>query len=76
MPAHSAFTRRVAASAVAAATPAPTSAAPTATHVYAGEPDARQSSAVDAPVSRFRPTYRALTPSEKELHDHLKSKAV
>jgi hypothetical protein len=46
------------------------------THVFEGTPDARQSDSVDAPVSRFRPTYRALTPEEKALHDALKAKAV
>ena len=42
------------------------------THVYGGKPDDRQSSDVNHPVSRFRPTYRALTDAEKELHDKLK----
>lgn len=45
-------------------------------HVFKGEPDARQSDQVDHPVSRFRPTYRALTDEEKAQHDALKSKAV
>lgn len=45
-------------------------------HVFQGEPDQRQSAAVDHPVSRFRPTYRALRDDEKALHDELKSKAV
>ena len=36
-------------------------------HVYEGQPDARQSDKIDHPVSRFRPTYRALTPDEKEI---------
>lgn len=44
--------------------------------VFEGKPDARQSSDVAHPVSRFRPTYRALTDDEKALHDALKSKAV
>lgn len=44
--------------------------------VFEGKPDARQSSDVNHPVSRFRPTYRALTDDEKALHDALKSKAV
>ena len=48
----------------------------TPTHVYAGTPDARQSDKIDHPVSRFRPTYRALTPDEKALHDALKDKAA
>ena len=45
------------------------------THVYEGAPDARQSSNVAEPVSRFRPRYRALTDDEKALHDAIKSKA-
>ncbi len=44
-------------------------------HVYEGQPDARQSADVAHPVSRFRPTYRALTDDEKALHDQIKSKA-
>ena len=44
-------------------------------HVYAGQPDGRQAAAIDAPVSRFRPTYRALTPEEKALHDTIKVQA-
>lgn len=44
--------------------------------VFEGKPDARQSADVAHPVSRFRPTYRALTDDEKALHDALKSKAV
>ena len=46
------------------------------TNVYEGAPDGRQQSSVDAPVSRFRPTYRALTDAEKALHDEIKNKAV
>jgi N12 class adenine-specific DNA methylase len=46
-----------------------------AQHVFAGEPDARQSSQVDHKVSRFRPTYRALTTDEKTLHDRIKDLA-
>jgi hypothetical protein len=45
-------------------------------NVFAGKPDARQSDKTDAPVSRFRPTYRALSDDEKALHDELKTKAV
>lgn len=30
---------------------------------------------VAAPVSRFRPRYRALTDAEKELHDAIKTQA-
>jgi hypothetical protein len=44
-------------------------------NVFDGKPDARQSDRVDHPVSRFRPTYRALTPEEKALHDLIKLKA-
>ena len=46
------------------------------TNVFEGPADGRQSAAVDHPVSRFRPTYRALTDDEKGLHDQIKSKAV
>lgn len=45
-------------------------------NVFEGAPDARQSASTDHPVSRFRPTYRALTDEEKALHDALKAKAV
>ena len=45
-------------------------------HVYEGQPDGRQSDDVDHKVSRFRPTYRALTDEEKQLHDDIKSKAT
>ncbi len=45
-------------------------------NVYDGKPDARQSADVAHPVSRFRPTYRALTDEEKALHDALKTKAT
>jgi len=45
------------------------------TNVFEGKPDARQSDEVAHPVSRFRPTYRALTDDEKALHDALKTKA-
>lgn len=45
-------------------------------NVFEGKSDGRQSDDVKAPVSRFRPTYRALTDDEKALHDALKSKAV
>lgn len=46
------------------------------TNVFEGKPDDRQSTEVEHKVSRFRPTYRALTEDEKLLHDKLKSKAV
>lgn len=49
---------------------------PDSNNVFEGKPDARQSDRVDAPISRFRPTYRALTDAEKALHDALKAKAV
>jgi hypothetical protein len=44
-------------------------------HVFEGKPDARQQTDVKAVVTLFRPTYRALTPEEKQLHDDLKAKA-
>lgn len=46
------------------------------TNVYEGPIDGRQSDDVAHMVSRFRPTYRALTEDEKALHDSLKAKAV
>lgn len=45
-------------------------------HVYEGAPDGRQSSDQALPVSRFRPTYRALSDAEKALHDEIKTKAA
>lgn len=45
-------------------------------NVFEGTPDARQSDSTTIPVSRFRPTYRALTAAEKALHDQLKTKAA
>lgn len=45
-------------------------------NVFEGAPDARQSEEVGHRVSRFRPTYRALTADEKALHDTIKNKAV
>jgi uncharacterized protein YoxC len=45
-------------------------------NVFEGAPDARQSSDVAEPVSRFRPRYRALTDAEKLLHDDIKAKAA
>lgn len=45
-------------------------------NVYEGATDARQSSDADEVVSRFRPRYRALHDSEKDLHDRIKAKAV
>ncbi len=44
--------------------------------VFEGQPDARQSTDVNMPVSRFRPRYRALTDDEKALHDEIKNKAA
>lgn len=46
------------------------------TNVFMGLPDTRQMADVGAGVSRFRPRYRALTESEKALHDAIKSKAT
>lgn len=48
----------------------------TDTNVFSGQADARQSGSVGHAVSRFRPTYRALTAEEKSLHDAIKAKAV
>lgn len=45
-------------------------------NVYEGQPDARQSANQALPVSRFRPTYRALSDDEKSLHDQIKAQAV
>lgn len=44
-------------------------------HVYEGKPDGRQSDE-HIPVSRFRPTYRALSDEEKALHHAIKTKAA
>ena len=44
--------------------------------VFEGKPDSRQSDDPKMLVSRFRPRYRALTDTEKELHDALKNKAA
>jgi hypothetical protein len=46
------------------------------TNVFEGTPDTRQQASTTAPVSRFRPRYRALTDTEKALHDTLKDKAA
>lgn len=45
-------------------------------NVYEGKTDARQSDSTEHKVSRFRPTYRALTDDEKKLYDDIKQKAV
>lgn len=45
------------------------------TNVFEGTPDGRQGISTTAPVSRFRPTYRALTDEEKQLHDAIKTQA-
>ncbi|HVM95117.1 MAG TPA: hypothetical protein VMT89_01955 [Candidatus Acidoferrales bacterium] len=45
-------------------------------NLFEGKPDDRQSSNVAHHVSRFRPTYRALTDDEKALHDAIKDKAA
>jgi len=44
-------------------------------HIYVDKPDDRQSPNVEHKVSRFRPTYRALTEDEKALHDRIKAQA-
>lgn len=44
-------------------------------HVYEGQPDGRQADTA-IPVSRFRPKYRALSDTEKALHDEIKNKAA
>lgn len=46
------------------------------TNVYEGPTDSRQSDEQQHKVSRFRPTYRALSDEEKALHDAIKEKAV
>mgnify|MGYP003440998533 CR=1 FL=1 len=45
-------------------------------NVFDEKPDTRQSNDIAHKVSRFRPTYRALTDDEKSLHDAIKNKAV
>ena len=45
-------------------------------NVFEGQPDARQSDDTAHKVSRFRPTYRALTDAEKGVHDALKAQAA
>jgi hypothetical protein len=45
------------------------------TDVFKGPSDERQSNDVHHKVSRFRPTYRALTDVEKQLHDDIKAHA-
>lgn len=45
-------------------------------HVYEGQPDARQSADPAMPTSRFRPRYRVLTDDEKAQHDAIKNKAA
>ena len=45
-------------------------------NLFEEKPDERQSDDVNHAVSRFRPTYRALTEEEKSLHDELKTKAT
>lgn len=44
-------------------------------NAYQGEPDARQQADTAAPVTRFRPRYRALTDAELALHDEIKRQA-
>lgn len=45
------------------------------TNVFEGKPDGRQSDDITHKVSRFRPTYKALSPEDKILHDTIKIKA-
>lgn len=45
------------------------------TNVFEDQPDGRQSEEVELRVTRFRPRYRALTESEKALHDQIKQSA-
>jgi hypothetical protein len=44
-------------------------------NVFEGTPDTRQSEE-NILVSRFRPRYRALSDTEKALHDQIKDKAA
>lgn len=44
-------------------------------NVFEGQPDGRQSNDTAHKVSRFRPTYRALSSDDKGLHDAIKTKA-
>lgn len=44
-------------------------------NLFEGPTDARQSGDTNVTLSRFRPTYRALTDEEKALHDAIKAKA-
>jgi hypothetical protein len=46
-------------------------------NVYDGEPDDRQATDAEPAVvpTRFRPRYRALTETEKTLHDDIKAQA-
>ena len=44
-------------------------------NLFDGQTDARQSSETNVMLSRFRPTYRALSDEEKSLHDAIKAKA-
>ena len=44
-------------------------------NLYEGQTDARQSGDEKTTLSRFRPTYRALSDEEKALHDAIKAKA-
>jgi hypothetical protein len=46
------------------------------TNLFKDAADTRQSEDIAEPLSRFRPRYRALTESEKALHDSLKDKAA
>ena len=46
------------------------------TNVFEGPTDARQYDSPNPSPNRFGPLYRALTETEKALHDDLKSKAT
>jgi hypothetical protein len=46
-----------------------------AADLFVGPPDARQAEGEIA-VTRFRPSYRALSEHEKTLHDEIKQEAV
>jgi hypothetical protein len=48
----------------------------TMANVFEGTPDARQSDDPAHPLTRFRPTYRALSDEEKALHDDIKHAAM
>ena len=45
-------------------------------NVYKGTPDARQSTDIAMPTTRFSPKYRALTKDETTLYNQIKRKAT